>query len=302
MKLKFNRRNLKWLLIIFLVILSFSIPAFSWMKKTNHDRAMRQKSIISPLIMIPGSSATVNRFDPLVDILNKNNPHPHSLLKVNVGTDDKLHLSGSISRGDTEPIIVIGFQNNHDGYSNIKKQANWLDEAFYQISQTYKFNNFKAFGHSNGGLVWTYWLEHYYSEYKDEIKIKKLMTLASPFNFSENNINRRTQMLNEFIKYRSHLPKKLIVYSLLGGENYDSDGIVPESSVHAAKYVFQKQVKSFTEMTITGMEANHSDLPQNKQVVEIIKQYLLNKNQQEGPLKKRNQQKKSKTEKVKKDE
>ena len=55
-------------------------------------------------------------------------------------------------------------------------------------------------------------------------------------------------------------------------------------------------------MTITGMEANHSDLPQNKQVVEIIKQYLLNKNQQEGPLKKRNQQKKSKTEKVKKDE
>lgn len=109
-------------------------------------------------------------------------------------------------------------------------------------------------------------------------------------------------MLNEFIKYRSHLPKNLIVYSLLGGENYDSDGIVPESSVHAAKYVFQKQVKSFTEMTITGMEANHSDLPQNKQVVEIIKQYLLNKNQQEGPLKKRNQQKKSKTEKVKKDE
>ena len=81
--------------------------------------------------------------------------------------------------------------------------------------------------------------------------MKKLMTLASPFNFSESNFNRRTQMLNEFIKYRSRLPKKLIVYSLLGGENYDSDGIVPESSVHAAKYVFQNQVKSFTEMTIS---------------------------------------------------
>lgn len=287
-KLKFNRKNVKWLVILFLIILALSIPAFSWMKTTNRDRAQRRKSLVSPLIMIPGSGASINRFDSLIAILNKNNPHPHSVLKIKVGTNDSLDFSGSIDHGDNEPIIVVGFQNNHDGYSNIKKQASWLDEAFYQVSQTYKFNNFKAFGHSNGGLIWTYWLEHYYSYYKSDIKIKKLMTLASPFIFSESNFSHKTQMLSDLIKYRKNLPKNLIVYSLLGGENYDSDGIVPENSVHAGKYIFQNQVKQFTEITITGSDATHSDLPQNKEVVAAIKQYLLDKKKNNSPLGKTN--------------
>lgn len=301
MAFKFNRKNIKWLLLLFLVILALSVPAFSWMKKTNRDRAERRKSTISPIIMIPGSSATNDRFDDLISTLNKNNPHPHSVLKIEVGTNGSLNFSGSINRGDNEPIIVVGFENNQDGYTNIKKQAGWFDEAFYQVSQTYKFNNFKAFGHSNGGLIWTYWLEHYYSDYQNEIKIRKLMTLASPFNFSENNINRRTQMLNEFIKYRKRLPKNLRVYSLLGGQNYESDGIVPESSVHAAKYVFQNQVKSYMEITVTGDNASHTDLPQNPQVVAVIRQYLLDPAQPQNPIIKNNKENKNRDQKTQKE-
>lgn len=288
----FNRKNIKWLLLLFIILLALSIPAYTWMKKTNHDRAERRRSLLSPVIMVPGSSASINRFDPLIAKLNKNSAHPHSVLKIKVSQGGQLSYTGALNRSDNEPIIVIGFQNNSDGYSNIRKQAGWLDEAFYQISDTYKFNNFKAFGHSNGGLIWTYWLEHYYSEYSSEIKIKKLMTLASPFNFSENNVNRRTQMLNDFIKNKKKLPKSLIVYSLTGGRSYESDGIVPEASVAAAKYVFQNRVKSFTEMTITGDEAGHSDLPQNKQVVQLMKQYLFNKKTPQAPLTKESKKQK----------
>lgn len=285
-----NKKNLKWLVILLLLVLALSIPGYTWMKKSNHDRAERRKSLVSPIIMVPGSSASIDRFDPLIAKLNKNNQHPHSVLKIKVMTNGSLKYSGSISKNDNEPIIVIGFENNKDGYSNIKKQAGWLNDAFEQITDTYKFNNFKAFGHSNGGLVWTYWLEHYYSDYSDEIKMKRLMTLASPFNFDEKNISHKTQMLSDFIKYRKRLPKSLVVYSLTGGESYDSDGIVPESSVAAAKYVFQNQVKQFTEMTVTGSNAGHSALPQNKEVVDAIKQYLINKtnnNPQQNPPKNR---------------
>ena len=147
-----------------------------------------------------------------------------------------------------------------------------------------KFNNFKAFGHSNGGLIWTYWLEHYYSTYSDEITMKRLMTVGTPYNFSEKNINHKTQMLEDFIKYKNRLPKSLVVYSVSGGKNYESDGIVPEASVAAGKYIFQKQVKSYTAMTITGDKADHSDLPQNQQVVQVIQQYLLE------PIKNKNNQ------------
>lgn len=269
--------NLKWLAFILLVVIVLSIPGYNWMKEDNRARAQRQKSALSPVIMVPGSSATIQRFNQLVKQLNSNTPNKHSVLKIQVSTKGELSYSGSIDRNDNEPFIIIGFQNNHDGYSNIKKQAGGLDQAFYALIQNYNFNNFKAFGHSNGGLIWTYWLEHYYSSYSDEIKMKRLMTLGTPYNFSENNLNYRTQMLEDFIKNKRRLPKSLVVYSLSGGKNYESDGIVPEASVAAGKYIFQNQVKSYTAMTVTGSKADHSDLPQNEQVVQVIKQYLLEK-------------------------
>lgn len=273
------RKNTRflWLGLVALILLALVIPGYNWMKKDNHARAQRRKSLLSPVIMVPGSSATTERFNDLVNQLNQKINRKHSVLKITVSEDGELNYSGSINKGDNEPFIIIGFKNNHDGYSNIKKQAGWLDLAFSEISDDYKFNNFKAFGHSNGGLIWTYWLEHYYSDYSPEIRIRKLMTLATPYNFSESNINRKTQMLNELIKQNEMLPKKLKVISISGGKNYESDGIVPEASVNAGKYIFQKRVKSYTTMTVTGSKADHSDLPQNKQIVRIIEQYLLDK-------------------------
>lgn len=242
--------------------------------------AERRKSQVSPVIMIPGSSATTERFNELVDLLNKNTMKKHSLLKVQVKKDGTFKYTGKINRNDNEPIIVVGFENNHDGYSNIKKQALWFDMAFAKLSEQYKFNNFKAFGHSNGGLIWTYWLEHYYAAYSSDITIRKLMTVGTPFNFNESNINNKTEMLSSFIKNRDTIPEDLEVYSVSGGENYESDGLVPENSVAAGKYIFQKQVKHYTTMTVTGEDAQHSSLPQNKQVVQLIEQYLLDSNKQ----------------------
>ena len=269
--------NLKWLILTLLLVILLAIPGYSWMKKDNWARAQRQKSMLSPVIMVPGSSATTERFNQLVRQLNSKTATKHSVLKIKVSTKGTLSYSGTIDKDDNEPIIVVGFQNNHDGYSNIKKQAGWLDQAFYTLTQNYHFNNFKAFGHSNGGLIWTYWLEHYYSSYANEIKMKRLMTLGTPYNFSESNLKYRTQMLEDFIKNKNKLPKNLVVYSLSGGKSYESDGIVSEASVAAGEYIFQSQVKSYTAKTVSGSEADHSDLPQNEQVVRLIKHYLLEK-------------------------
>lgn len=271
----FKSRNWKLIVIALTIIILLAIPGYSWMKKTNKEHAERQRSQLSPLIMVPGSSATVNRFNELVDLLNENTPYKHSLLKVEISEDGTLTYSGSIKKGDDGPFIVVGFQNNHDGYSNIKKQSGWLDDAFYEIAKTYKFNNFKAFGHSNGGLIWTYWLEHYYANYADSITIKRLMTLGTPYNFAEASVSHPTQMFSSFVKHRKKIPKNLLVYSVAGTETYNSDGLVPEGSVDAGKYIFQKQVAHYTSMTVTGKDAQHSSLPQNKQIVRLIEEYLL---------------------------
>lgn len=268
------------LLIIGLLIV-IAIPLYFCMRSNTHTMVQRHNSRVSPLIMIPGSSAGQNRFDRLVAKLNAgpSGSKKHSYMKMKVYNSGKITYTGSIASGDNEPIVVIAFQNNHDGYSNIKKQARMFNKAFRVLSEQYKFNNFKAFGHSNGGLVWTYWLEHYYNTYSDQIRIKRLMTLGTPYNFSETSTENKTQMFNDFLKYKKRLPDNLIVYSLMGTETYDSDGLVPEGSVEAGKYIYQKQVAHFTMMTVTGKDAQHSSLPQNNQVVAVIQENLLDSQQ-----------------------
>lgn len=264
------------IIVIFVLIFGFlTFFSYCWSHQSVSVLQKRQQSRMSPVIMIPGSSATVNRFDTLVTRINQMDHRNHSLLKVKVYNSGKITYSGQIRQNDNEPFIVVGFENNHDGYSNIKKQAKMFNVAFNQLKEQYNFNNFKGIGHSNGGLIYTYFLEHYFNE--RQIKIKRLMTIGTPYNFAEPS-NRRTQMLTDFIKYRKNLPSNLTMYSVAGSENYVEDGLVPLSSVLAGKYIYQGIVKHYTQVTVTGKLAQHSALPQNREVLDLICRYVLNRN------------------------
>ncbi|KRL90589.1 alpha/beta hydrolase [Lactobacillus kalixensis] len=267
----------KFFVPIFILVLTiaFAIPAANYSRSSASKMQRQRDSRMSPIIMIPGSSASVNRFDTLVREINRMDQKNHSLLKVYVKTDGSMVFTGQIRARDNEPFIVVGFQNNHDGYSNIKKQARWFNLAFNELRQRYNFNNFKAIGHSNGGLIYTAFLENYFNTTQNRlIRLKVLMTIGSPYNFAETS-NRPTQMLKDFIKNRKNLPSYLTVYSVAGTKNYVADGIVPVSSVEAGKYIYQGAVKHYTQITVTGRLAQHSALPQNRQVLSLIQQYVL---------------------------
>ncbi|PLA77579.1 acyltransferase [Ligilactobacillus agilis] len=275
-----RRKNIASLLFSLLLILALAWPAYFWTKDNVANLTKWHNSKLSPIIMIPGSSATENRFDSLVSLINKQSFKKHSLLKVKVWNSGKITYQGKINPKDNEPFIVVGLENNHDGYDNILKQAKMFNKAFTALTNRYDFNNFKGIGHSNGGLVYTAFLEKYFNE--DDAQIKKLMTIGSPFNFAEKSTANKTQMLASFIKNKVNLPSNLIVYSVAGTQNYESDGLVPLDSVEAGKYVYQNQVKSFTEITVTGVDAQHSSLPQNKQIVSLITEYILDKHTLDG--------------------
>lgn len=271
------KRWLGWIFGLAIAIILI-VMSLQWSRSNVAELTKWHNSKISPVIMIPGSSATENRFDTLVKKLNRNTKNQHSLVKVKVTNDDKLHFSGQVRQGDNEPIIVVGFENNHDGYSNIKQQARRFNIAFNVLANQYKFNNFKAIGHSNGGLIYTAFLEKYYSNYSSRITIKRLMTIGSPYNFNEKSDRHRTQMLSDFVKNRQKIPTNLNVYIVAGTQTYNSDGLVPLGSVMAGKYIYQGQVKHFTTVSVSGSDAQHSDLPQNDQIIDLIKRYILDKN------------------------
>ncbi|WP_432422550.1 alpha/beta hydrolase [Weissella viridescens] len=261
-----------------ILILVLAIPAYSWTKMNINELDRFYNSKLSPVILIPGSSATNNRFDGMVADINQNAPVQHSLIKVKVWNDGRITIDGKKLKNDNEPFIVVGFENNHDGYKNIKEQSKMFNAAFAMLQNKYEFNNYKGIGHSNGGLVYTDFLERYAKNYP-EVKIKKLLTMGTPFNFEETSIHNRTQMLSDFIKHKKQLPKDLTVYALAGTKTYTSDGIVPEESVRAGKYIYQNQVKDYTEITVTGSDAEHSDLPENDEVISTVTQRILAKPQ-----------------------
>ncbi len=109
--------------------------------------------------------------------------------------------------------------------------------------------------------------------------MQRMITLGSPYNLEESKQANRTQMLTDMIRMKKRLPVNLTVYSVAGSESYTSDGIVPLASVDAGKYIFQNQVKHYTMITLSGNNAEHSDLPQNQETIDLIKQDLLIKNQ-----------------------
>ncbi|MDE7040899.1 MAG: alpha/beta hydrolase [Limosilactobacillus sp.] len=271
--MKISKRHKIIIISSIVILVLLTVVSYCWSRKSVSVLEKRQQSQMSPVIMIPGSSATVNRFDTLVAKINQRDWQNHSLLKVKVYNNGKITYTGQIRQGDNEPFIVVGFENNHDGYSNIKKQARMFNTAFNQLKAQYNFNNFKGIGHSNGGLIYTYFLEHYFNE--RQIRIKRLMTIGTPYNFAEPS-NRRTQMLTDFIKNRKKLPNNLTMYSIAGSENYVEDGLVPLSSVLAGKYIYQGEVRHYTQITVTGKLAQHSALPQNQEVLSLIRRYILN--------------------------
>ena len=195
-----------------------------------------------------------------------------ALLKVKVWNNGRITFEGKIKAKDNEPVIVIGFENNKDGYSNIKKQAKMMNQAFEALQNKYNFNNFKGLAHSNGGLIYTAFIENYLSDY--DVKINSLMTIGTPYNFTETNIKNKSVMLADFIAGKKNIPSTLHVYSVAGTITYDSDELVPDASVSAGKYIYQNQAKSYTEITVTGEDAQHSDLPTNDEVVDLVKQHI----------------------------
>ncbi|WP_001185096.1 alpha/beta hydrolase, partial [Streptococcus agalactiae] len=55
----------------------------------------------------------------------------------------------------------------------------------------------------------------------------------------------------------------------------DGDKIVPFASVETGKYIFQETAKHYTQLTVTGNNATHSDLPDNPEVIQYVAEKIL---------------------------
>ena len=111
--------NLKWLILTLLLVILLAIPGYSWMKKDNWARAQRQKSMLSPVIMVPGSSATTERFNQLVRQLNSKTATKHSVLKIKVST------KGTLSYSETWSLCYVEAPTSENWYNTLVEKVSW---------------------------------------------------------------------------------------------------------------------------------------------------------------------------------
>lgn len=260
-----------WLVTGLLLLTSLFLTTTVFAK--SHTAFPTTSTTITPTILVPGSSATQDRFDRLIAKLPSSKGHPTSVVKLTVTPSGSLRVTGKLKPHDCHPFFVIAFQDNRDGRQNVNRQAKWLNLALTQLQANLHYHHFNALGHSNGGLIWTRYLEKYYHQ-RSAGHLDKLMTIATPFNMAERG-QQRSSMLQELINGRGQLPRDLILTSVAGTQNYTDDGIVPLASVNQGRYIFQNQIASYTEVNVTGANTQHSELPQNQQIVNIMTAYLL---------------------------
>ncbi|MFR6021190.1 MAG: alpha/beta hydrolase, partial [Lactobacillaceae bacterium] len=81
----------KWLLLLVsvLAVTAIMLPATSWMEQNVKSARVVHNSRMQPIILIPGSSATEDRFNTLITQLNAQTTG-HSLLKITVKTNGTL--------------------------------------------------------------------------------------------------------------------------------------------------------------------------------------------------------------------
>lgn len=253
--------------MLFILSLILSYDAIKYRAEQRED----QKQV--PFILIPGTDADGDRFDTFMNDLMKKTGQ-RGILKINVNTDGTTQCTSSLTKNSSHPFIVISFSDSSE--NGVVEQAKWTEIAMKKAHQLYSFKSYNALGHSNGGLVWTLFLEN--EAQTSDSQMQNLITIATPYNYLDENANPypnraaliETDQLKQMIRKKSKIPHHLRMFSIAGNDENDSDGVVPLTSALASRKIYKNEVDSYTEKIFDGSDAQHNQLTENQEVIDYI--------------------------------
>ncbi len=220
---------------------------------------------VPPLLLVPGTGGTADRFDKLIRLLKKQRPDL-SVLKITVNVDHQLRISGRLFASSRFPVVVIAFADASE--AALLQQADWLRTALMFLEEYYQVAEYDYFGHSNGGLVITEYLEN--QRLSIDPRLQRLLLTGTPFGgAADANDKSIPQYLSSYRDKRHRIPEEIAV-TLIAGNLQDSfsDGIVPVNSVATGLQIY-KGTRSSRLITVTEGAA-HSQLVTHPIVIELL--------------------------------
>lgn len=207
-------------------------------------------------------------------------------LRATVDWSSKIHYSGYWSTSKF-PIIQLVFKDRWIPSGTIER---WFNQILNDLYQRYHFKTYNAVGHSLGAVALVSFLINTYN--KPLPKINHLALVAGPFDgvvaFGDlPNINPLSpegkpafMTPKYFWTYinRIKFPANAEVLNIYGNVNDSSntDKYVSVSSARSIKYILKPQVQRFVEYNAVGTSGEHSQLHDDKSVLQVINKFIYN--------------------------
>lgn len=209
-----------------------------------------------------------------------------TIIRATVSKTGKVTLAGKFRQNDSHPIVEVDFQDNRN--ASAQQWGRWAKATVVKLQQTYQLKKFNVVGHSMGNMAIMFYLLNNTQKLP---KLQKQLDIAGHFNGILGMDDKPNQMkltragkpdkmqadYQALLKLRRTYPKNQIAVLNIYGDKNDgshSDGSVSNASSKSLRYLVAKGAKSYQEQKITGPNAQHSKLHENKQVDKLLINFL----------------------------
>lgn len=237
----------------------------------------------TPTVYFHGYSGTIHSFGGMIQRLQDKGLTKKEMI-ITVQPDGSLQTQGKLAKKKDNPSIQVLFADNQNNEWN---QTDWIYAVMRYLKKS-GIDQINVVGHSMGGVSSLRYLVTY-GQPQDAPKIKKLITIGSPFN--DFNDTSGTQTIKDVLKdgplpessrYHDYaqnidnVPKSISVL-MIGGQLNDqtfSDGTVPITSALGAYALLKDHGNPISYRIIRGEDAHHSQLHENTTVDGDVAHFL----------------------------
>ena len=231
----------------------------------------------TPTVFVHGYKGTYNSFAKMLKRFEEDYEWGEKVLIYRVSKKGKIHVTQSGPMDANPAYIQVVFEDNR---ANFEDTAKWLSHVLAHMKRNYEVNKVNLVGHSMGGVVALKYLE----DYQDDVKYpqnNKLITLGSPFDgiyskeyfrlhydAAATDLIPDSAALNMLRSNKQAFPGHIKVLSI--GSTGDLIA-VPESVKTIQDIVLKEKLE---EVIIDNEKLGHSALHENKQIDELIHDFL----------------------------
>lgn len=208
----------------------------------------------------------------------------HTVIRANVSEDGKVSFNKAMAKSTKNPIVEVNLEDNQSG------DVSYVKDAIVAFEKKYHYQKINLVGHSMGNLMIANYIKENYNN-KNLPQINKVVSIAGHYNGYLGEEEGRTAKIKNkqtgepdkfapgfknLLSLRKTYPKNIEVLNIYGDkkDGSNSDGSVSVASAQSYKYLINGRAKSYREVEITGKNAQHSRLHENKEVDKYLIDFL----------------------------